>query len=297
MKSVEFQWLYDEPSLKEGLKKLLGSSGQLIKKHFSGKEQDRSIRARDLARLPIEFINHSRINPEFLGPVPLVIKETENIIAVHKPANLHCHPLSYDDVDTILNFLVTQNLWKPLEVNKDNYDRGLLFRLDFETSGILLLAKNQTAYDDVRKNFQTKIKQKIYWAIVDGDFDRDGIWSHHFQPSGAKGAKQKVSLDPQHNSTEGKLTVKKVMTENGKSLVMVKLESGLRHQIRAQLSALGYPIIGDELYDGKKAERLFLHAFRYESDEVFEDARADLFDSYFDLNRALQMSHDMLRSF
>ena len=93
------------------------------------------------------------------------------------------------------------------------------------------------AYDDVRKNFQTKMKQKIYWAIVDGDFDRDGTWSHHFQPSGAKGAKQKVSLDPQHNSTEGTLTVKKVMSENGKSLVMVKLESGLRHQIRAQLSA------------------------------------------------------------
>ena len=297
MKLVEFQWLYDEPSFKKGLQKLLGSSGQLIKKHFSGKEQDLSIRARDLSRLPLEFVNHQGINPEFMGPAPIVIRETETILALHKPANLHCHPLGYSDVDTLLNYLVTQNLWQPLKVNEANYDRGLLYRLDFETSGIILLAKTQAAYDEVRKNFQSKMKQKIYWAMVDGDFDRDGSWSHHFQPSGSKGAKQKVSLDPGPNSVEGTLTVKKVMSEKGKSLVMVKLESGLRHQIRAQLSALGYPISGDELYGGKKAERLFLHALRYESDEVFEDPKADLFDSYFDLNRALQMSHDMLRSF
>jgi 23S rRNA pseudouridine1911/1915/1917 synthase len=79
-----------------------------------------------------------------------------------------------------------------------------------------------------------------------------------------------------------------------KSLLMIELKTGLRHQIRAQLSYLGFPILGDELYGGNKAERLYLHAWRYEWSEFVEDNHMDLFDRFFDLNRAFQMCHDML---
>ena len=98
-------------------------------------------------------------------------------------------------------------------------------------------------------------------------------------------------------SDEGSLEVKKIMTTGNNSLVLVNLQSGLRHQIRAQLAALGFPILGDELYGGSRAERLFLHAWRYEWSEIEEDNSADLFDGFFDLNSGLKMAHDMLRVF
>lgn len=297
METVEFAWLEGEPSLKDGLKRALGCSGQLIKKHFSSKEQDRVIRARDVSRLPLSFVNHNKINPTYSGPEVTVISEDANYLVVHKPPGVHCHPHSYEDQDTILNYLVSKNHWASLLVNEANYDRGLLYRLDYETSGVLILAKNEGTLKKVRENFETAMKKKFYWAIVDGDFAQEGEWTHYFKASGQKGQVQKVSKDRSPDAHEGHLAVKKIISQNGKSLVLVKLKTGLRHQIRAQLSFLGFPILGDELYGGSRAERLFLHAFRYEHETISEDSSAELFDVFFDLNRALQVSHDVLGRF
>lgn len=294
---IEFHWIQDFSSQKEALQGLLNCSGQLLKKHFSSKELSRPIRAKDRSRLPLDLVNHMMINPVFVGAMPEVLKETENYLVLHKPSNVHSHPLCYSDQDTLLNFLSQSGFDKTLSVNASHYDRGLLFRLDYETSGIMLLAKNEKYFEEMRANFREKMKSKFYWAIVEGDFNQEGFWTHFFRGSGAKGSKQKVENYSFPESDMGELEVKKVLYENGKSLVLVNLSHGLRHQIRAQLAALGFPILGDELYGGTKAERLFLHALRYEWDEVEEDSKADLFDSFFDLNRGLQMSHDMFSVF
>lgn len=297
MEFVEVTWLYEEASFKEALKKTLGSSGQLIKRYFSSKEQDRKIRAHDVSRLPINFINHLKINPEYVGPAVEIISETENFLAIHKPPGVHCHPHNYGDKDTLLNFLVTAGKWEGLSINESNYDRGLLYRLDYETSGIMIIAKNEKFLRHFRDNFSTEMKRKFYWAIVIGDFNQEGRWTHHFKSTGLKGVKQKVSDVSGPETSEGSLSVLKVSYSEGLSLVLVNLKTGLRHQIRAQLSHLGFPILGDELYGGRAAERVFLHALRYEFFETLEDPNAELFDVFFDLNGALQMGHDMLGRF
>lgn len=297
MEFVEFSWLQDEASLKEALKKTLGSSGQLIKRHFSSKEQNRPIQGKLSYRLPINYVNHMKINPQYVGPEVDIISEDDSFIVLHKPPGVHCHPLSYDDKDTMLNFLVSVGKWDSLLINQDNYDRGLLYRLDFETSGVLVLAKTEKALRFVRDNFSTTMKRKFYWAIVEGEFDQDGLWTHHFKPTGLKGVKQKVLEWPGEDTQEASLAVMKISSNEGKSLVLVNLKTGIRHQIRAQLSYLGFPILGDELYGGRKAERLFLHALRYEFFETVEDPNAELFNIFFDLNSALQMSHDVLGRF
>jgi 23S rRNA pseudouridine1911/1915/1917 synthase len=294
MGSIEFQWLYDQVSLKEGLQECLGSSGQLLKKHFSSKELARPLKAHDLIRLPLDLVNHLQINPSYEGSRAVILHETDDFIAVHKPAAIHSHPLCYSDKNTVLNFLAAQGKWEALRVNKSSYDRGLLFRLDFETSGVLVLAKTESFFGQIRNNFQKAIKRKLYWTIVEGEFNQEGEWTHYFRASGVKGAKQKVSLDSHESAQEGSLSVRKILSSQGKSLLLVNLDSGLRHQIRAQLSSLGFPILGDELYGGAKSSRLFLHAWRYEWDEMIEDPHADLFESFFNLDRALQVSHDML---
>ncbi len=252
------------------------------------------MRARDVSRLPLDLVNHLKINPVFRGPRPTVLKETEHYLVLHKPSLVHCHPHCYSDQDTLVNFLAQEGYFSALRVNEANYDRGLLYRLDYETSGLMLVAKTESYLQEMRANFKDKMKRKLYWAVVEGDFDQEGFWTHYFRASGMKGSKQRVDSKPHPEADLGELEVLKVLSQEGKSLVLVNLSSGLRHQIRAQLAALGFPILGDELYGGKKAERLFLHAWRYEWDQVEEDGKADLFERFFDLDRGLQVSHDML---
>lgn len=294
---VEFSWLRNYPSLKEGLKKTFGSSGQLIKRYFSSKEQQRPIKAGEVLKLPLNFVNHLKINPSYEGPEIKILAETEDYLVLHKPPQVHCHPLSYEDKDTLLNFLVVQNKWDALLINESHYDRGLLYRLDYETSGVIVLIKNEKYLQFMRKNFETTMKRKFYWAVVEGEFDKEGRWIHFFKPTGLKGVKQRVSDMEVEGSFEGTLSALKITSHQGVSLVLVNLKTGLRHQIRAQLSHLGFPILGDELYGGKKADRLYLHALRYEFNDIVEDHEAELFQLFFDLNGALQMSHEVLGRF
>lgn len=297
MEFIELSWLQDEKNLKDGLKKMLGSSGQQIKKYFSSKEQDRPVKAKSESRLPLTLVNHMQINPVYNGPEVQIISENNDFIVLHKPPGIHCHPHDYLDKDTLLNFLISIGKWEALMVNPTHYDRGLLYRLDHETSGVMVLAKNEKTLKYIRENFDTTMKRKFYWAIVEGEFNKDGRWTHHFKATGLKGVKQKVLEYEIHDSQEANLSVMKISSNQDKTLVLVNLKTGLRHQIRAQLAQLGFPILGDELYGGRKAQRLFLHALRYEFFETAEDPNAELFNIFFDLNGALQMSHDVLGRF
>lgn len=297
MEFVELSWLNNEATFKEAIQKTLGSSGQQIKKYFSSKEQDKPVLARESVKLPITLVNHMKINPVYSGPPVTIISEDDDFLVLHKPAGVHCHPHSYADKDTLLNFLVSAGKWQPLMVNQANYDRGLLYRLDQDTSGVMVVAKTEKSFKYIREHFDTSMKKKFYWAIVEGDFDKDGRWLHHFKATGLKGVKQKVTDHEIQGSHEGSLSAMKITSLEGKSLVLVNLKTGLRHQIRAQLAHLGFPILGDELYGGRKAERLFLHALRYEFFQTVEDPEADLFGLFFDLNGALQMSHDVFGRF
>ena len=298
MEQVEFLWIKDFSSLKEALQETLGCSGQLLKKHFTSKELNRSIRSKDVSKLPLDLVNHLKINPTYNGPLAPVIKLTNEYLVMHKPASVHSHPHCYSDRDTLLNSLAQEGHWDCLKVNEGSYDRGLLYRLDFETSGLMIVARNEAFLQKMRSQFKDMMKRKFYWAIVKGDFNREGKWTHYFRSSGLKGSKQKVEDTLVSDSQEGSLEVRKIACKDGCSLLLINLKSGLRHQIRAQLAYLGFPILGDELYGGEKSLRLFLHALRYEWDEEFaEDPAADLFDHFFDLNSALKMGHDVFRSF
>ncbi len=297
MDLIEVQWLSDEPSVKKALQDCLHCSGQQLKKYFSSKQLSRPVDAREILRLPLNLVNHMMINPEFVGLRPSIIKEDPLYLALHKPPGIHCHPHDYADKNTLLNYLVEEKKFEALEVNKASYDRGLLHRLDFETSGVVLLAKTDRVFEHTRNDFQQEVKRKFYWAVVNGSFDKEGLHTHYLRGSGVKGSKQKVSDYEIELSSPGTMGVMKVSENAGKSLLLINLKTGLRHQIRAQLSHLGFPILGDELYGGTQAERLFLHSLRYEWMDVVEDPNAELFDRLFDLNGALQMSHDMLGRF
>src|SRR5690606_4654262 len=113
---VEIQFLEAESSLKEALKKM-GFSGQRIKKFFSAKSLNLPVKKEHVFKLPLDFLNHLQINPNYEGEECTLLFENDSYLAVHKPRNIHSHPLCYSDTNTVLNYLVTQEKWSFLNIN------------------------------------------------------------------------------------------------------------------------------------------------------------------------------------
>lgn len=280
-------------SRKEALEDQFKLSGQWLKKYGVGKDWlQKPCHYKDEISLPIEVFNKGMISPFYDGPAPRIIKETDLFLVVHKPCRVHTHPLSYDDDLNMLSFLRSQDKFSFLDVNKSNYDRGLLYRLDFETSGLLILTNKESLYLEARSHFNERVKEKIYLCIVKGEVRSESELSSYLTKSSQNGEKMKVTNHVvNENSSLGKLSFKKIdyNPKEDTSLLMVNLETGLRHQIRAQLADNGHPILGDELYGGPKCDRLYLHCYRYQfqlggMNYEFIDSDLGSFSLFFNLN-------------
>jgi 23S rRNA pseudouridine1911/1915/1917 synthase len=140
-----------------------------------------------------------------------------------------------------------------------------LYRLDFETSGVLVYIKNETEYLNLRQNFKNIAKRKRYYCLVEGECKLDGVFTHYFSSRGVKGKRVVVSAN-ETQGERGELTLSSQSYDpiTRTTLIIVDLKTGLRHQIRAQLAYLGFPLRGDLFYGGNAAHRLYLHAFEYE---------------------------------
>jgi 23S rRNA pseudouridine1911/1915/1917 synthase len=291
MKELELCFLEDFDSAEEAILLTLKVSRNQLKKYGIKKKYLTSpVKKGHCCRLPIDLINHLQINPNYSGPEVEMLEEDENFIILNKPYKVHIHPLCYSENNNLVSY-VQEHFPQHVNVNKNNYDRGFIYRLDYETSGIVYYAKKDDDYDLIRNNFHDLISEKNYYAIVSGKFDQEGEHSHFLKGSGRKGHKILVFEEEGKNTQEAKLEVSLIEydPESHYSLVKVSLESGLRHQIRAQLSFLGYPILGDVLYGGAKAERVFLHAYQYrlrirEKEYSRVCKHADLFERFFDLD-------------
>lgn len=241
---------------------LLNVSRSFLKKNLSKKILSHPVRARQVVSYPLDIMNHGMIFFDYIGPEVKILYQDQNFMALSKPAFVHIHPLEYDSPDNLLTYLRKNNYFDLLQVNKNNYDRGILFRLDYETSGVVLVAKNDLVYSQVRHSFQTLMKRKIYRAVVQGMIDEElELTSKLALTCGGT----KVRVD--HNEgEEASLKLKRLAYSPAHqlSLIEIDLKTGFRHQIRAQLSAIDHPILGDQLYGGDNANRLFLHAMDYQ---------------------------------
>ncbi len=262
--SIEYSLLEPVSSTEEFLKTTFHCSSSKLKKYFDKSFLNRSFKEKTTLVLPIDFVNDGEINPVYDGPAIKILHEDELFLVMDKPANLFVHPLTYEEKNNCLSFLRTV---KPqlLNVNRAHYDRGLLYRLDFETSGVLIYVKNDVAYNFLRENFRTVAKKKIYHCLVEGECKLKGEFTHYFSSSEAKGKRVVVSAHAD-GGEKGEFTLlpKHYDPQNKVTLMEVSLKTGLRHQIRAQLAHLGFPIRGDKFYGGKEAQRLYLHALNYE---------------------------------
>lgn len=257
--------LHSYPSIKDALKSLGFSLHQVKRHHLPVKWQNQKALAQQEISLPLDLVNHGRINFQYAGAIPGVLFEDASVLALEKPSGIHCHPQSYLETDNCLSWMNAAGYGHLLNVNSLQYERGLLYRLDHETSGVLVYLKNHDEYLIAREHFDGIVKQKIYMARVPGKFENEGLHEHSLRAAGHRGHRV---IEDKRDGTKVSATMRNLHYDEATkaSLLEVKLHTGFRHQIRSQLAILGFPIIGDELYGGIKASRLFLHAHKY----VFE---------------------------
>ncbi len=189
-----------------------------------------------------------------------ILHEDQDVIVVNKPAGLVVHPAAGHAQDTLVNILLhhTSDLAMGFAENRP----GIVHRIDRDTSGILVVAKNDSAHRALAAQFQEKTVHRVYWAIVAGSPSKP---SGTIQSRLARHPTDRKRFASTKNDS-GKLAVthyKLRKTGDDCSWLECKLDTGRTHQIRVHMTELGHPILGDPVYGGKfkkAAPRLALHA-------------------------------------
>lgn len=222
--------------------------------------------------------------------IPLdIVYEDEDVIVVNKPQGMVVHPAAGHPSHTLVNALLYHT--RDLADSPEGFRPGIVHRIDKDTSGLLMVAKNAAARESLEKQLAAKSNKRQYLAIVHGNFaEEEGTID---APIGRnpKDRKQMAVVE------KGKSAVThfKVLEQyQGYSLVECQLETGRTHQIRIHMAYIGHPLAGDPLYGPRKTlpgHGQFLHAktlgfeqpstgewleFSVQPPEIFQQTVADL---------------------
>ena len=180
--------------------------------------------------------------------IPLdVLYEDEDIIVVNKPSGMVVHPAVGNKSGTLVNALL--NHCKDLSGINGESRPGIVHRIDKDTSGLLVVCKNDFSHNEMAKQFQNKEVNKIYYAIC------SGVIPHNVGVIEAPIGRDSQNRQQMTISDKGKNAVThfRVLERfNNHTLIEVKLETGRTHQIRVHMKYIGYPVCGDPIYGYKK---------------------------------------------
>jgi len=209
-----------------------------------------------------------------------ILLETSDFLVINKPAGLVVHGDGKHKEATVVDWFLkkypeSEGVGEAMEIEYAGETieiprSGIVHRLDRDTSGVLILAKNQETFDFFKQQFQSHTIKKKYVAVVFGwPRDERGIIE---QPIGRSRSDirawtTKTSARGTMRDAVTRFTVKKKFEYQGQKYAVVDLypQTGRTHQLRVHMSHIGHPIVGDPIYSGKKAttlpiERTALHA-------------------------------------
>jgi 23S rRNA pseudouridine1911/1915/1917 synthase len=199
----------------------------------------------------------SPLSPEAI-PVK-VVYEDDDLLVVDKPHGLTTHPSPGQTGHTLVNALLSY--YPKLAEMGDSLRPGIVHRLDKDTSGLIIVAKNSQAQLNLINQFKNHSVKKTYLTLVKGHLTPEqGIIE---APIGRDPADRKrMAVVTAGKPARSEYKVVKYL--KGYTLLEVKPETGRTHQIRVHLSAIGYPVVGDGVYGVKVPflKRQFLHAYR-----------------------------------
>ena len=193
-----------------------------------------------------------------------IVFENDNLLVVNKPSGMVVHPACGNYTGTLVNALA--NYTKSLSTINGEFRPGIVHRLDKDTSGLLLVAKNDFAHQSLAQQIKTKTCKRYYIAVLEGNLKND---SGVVETNLARSTKNRKMIEVCEN-TKGKkaITLYKVIERlNGYSVVEFELKTGRTHQIRVHAKYLGHPVVGDMTYGFKTHKELngqLLHAYKIE---------------------------------
>lgn len=193
--------------------------------------------------------------------IPLeILYEDEDVAVVNKPCGMVVHPAPGNETGTLVNALLyaMDDLSGIGGVKRP----GIVHRLDKDTSGLLMIAKNDQAHESLSEQLRERTMDKRYLAVVEGEMK---------EPSGrieqpvarSKKDRKKMAIDPEGRYALTEWTLKENL--RGAALLEVHILTGRTHQIRVHMQSIHHPVAGDPIYgakNGVKAPRLMLHAWR-----------------------------------
>jgi len=181
-----------------------------------------------------------------------IIYEDDTMIVINKPSGLVVHPGVGNKKETIVNALIYR--YPEIKNVGHPFRPGIVHRLDKETQGLLIIARNNSSYFSLTKQFAERRIIKKYYAVVWGlPEPKEGIISIPIGRS--KDDRKKIS--PHTQKPKEAITEYKVINSNKYfSLLDINLKTGRTHQIRVHLSYINHPIVGDKKYSGANWNRL-----------------------------------------
>ncbi|OGZ59958.1 MAG: hypothetical protein A3A00_00760 [Candidatus Spechtbacteria bacterium RIFCSPLOWO2_01_FULL_38_20] len=208
---------------------------------------------------------------------PKVIYEDKNLIVINKPSGLLVHATNKNEADTVVDWVIKKypeikgvgdggRDGRPLHEATERH--GIVHRLDKETSGLLVIARNSLSYERLKDLFRTRQIQKKYYALVWGSPQQNrGVIKKDIKAY--KGKRQTVEVYSQTKTSKARASEthwQVIKQYKEYALMDVQPLTGRTHQIRVHLDSIGHPVVCDKLYGKKKRcpsglGRLFLHAY------------------------------------
>jgi len=202
-------------------------------------------------------------------PTPTILFENDAVLVIDKPSGLTVHPGIGTHDPTLVDWL---RLYVPTitTVGDDRKVRpGIVHRLDRDVSGVMVVAKTQASFENLKRQFKDRTIEKEYLALVHG-IPRSASGTIKFRIDRSKRMHGKMAAYPETGEGRDAVThwaIERKVKNN--ALLRVTIETGRTHQIRVHLKSIGHPIVGDAVYTIKqfrhKTESLgrpFLHAAR-----------------------------------
>lgn len=213
------------------------------------------VKSGDVIRLEEPETKTLELRPE---NIPLdIVYEDDDVIVINKPQGMVVHPAPGHDEHTLVNALLYHC---PLSTINGTFRPGIVHRIDKDTSGLLMVAKNDKAHRSLAKQLKDKTNIREYVALVHGRIAEDeGTINAPIGRSLKDRKKQAVVKDGRNAVTH--FEVLKIYRDY--TFVKCILETGRTHQIRVHMKYIGHPLVGDPLYGPKKTIKgngQFLHA-------------------------------------
>ena len=196
--------------------------------------------------------------------IPLDIRyEDSDVIVINKPRGMVVHPANGNQQGTLVNALLYH--CKDLSGINGVLRPGIVHRIDKDTTGLIIVAKNDKAHLELSKQLQDKTVNRLYYAVVHGTFAHD--YGTIDAPIGRDETDRQKMAVTEKNSKEARTHFRVLERFKDYSLVECRLETGRTHQIRVHMRYIDHPIVGDEKYGYRRTMKIggqLLHAHQLE---------------------------------